>query len=135
MPVRPAYRYCQHEVLTRAEWILANNGDSDPTFNRHWVGVHLYSPPAVSTARTAAQQTRGVAGPALGQRLVFAGSVERPHCVLHIDWCEDNKYLAQMIELKDDLIAVDIKNRFHHIKIHSLYCPQEPFNNINYKSH
>ena len=71
----------------------------------------MYSPPAVCTARAAAQQSRGVAGPALGQRLVFAGSVERPHCVLHIDWCEDNKYLAQKIELKDDLNAVDIKKQ------------------------
>ena len=80
-------------------------------------------------------------------------------CVLHITGCEDIKPVAQLIEPKDDLItvdylpvskswqseasrvanlagedAVDIKNGIHHIKIHSLYCPQEPFSNNNYKS-
>ena len=74
-------------------------------------------------------------GPALGQRLVFAGSVDRLHCVSHIGGCEDIKTVAQLIEPKDDLVTVDIKNGFHHIKIHSLYCPQEPFININYKRH
>ena len=66
---------------------------------------------------------------------MFAGSVDRPHCVSHIAGCEDIKTVAQLLEPKDDLVIVDIKNGFHHIKIHSLYCPQEPFNNINYKSH
>ena len=67
-------------------------------------------------------------------------------CVLHITGCENNKTVAQLIEPKDDLVtvdhlpcskswhsevsgvanlagkdAVDIKNEFHHIKIHSLY--------------
>ena len=74
-------------------------------------------------------------GPAFGQRLVFAGSVDRPHYVSHIAGCEDIKTVAQLIEPKDDLVTIDIKNGFHHIKIHSLYCPQEPFKNINYKSH
>ena len=73
-------------------------------------------------------------GPALGQRLVFAGIVERPHCVLNITKCEDIKTVAPLIEFKDNnyLVTVndaaDIKNGLHHIKIHSLYCPQEPFN-------
>ena len=40
----------QHEVLTSAEWILASTGDNGPTFTRHWVGVALYSPPAVHAA-------------------------------------------------------------------------------------
>ena len=80
----------QHEVLTRSEWILASIGNADPTFNRHWVGVGLYSPQTAScTARPAAlaaHQTRNSAGlmlgkradsgPALGQHLVFAGSVD-----------------------------------------------------------
>ena len=35
--------YCQLEVLTRAEWILPGSGESGPTFNRHWIGVSLYS--------------------------------------------------------------------------------------------
>ena len=74
-------------------------------------------------------------GPALGQRLVFAESVDRTHCVSHIAGCEDIKTVAQMIEPKNDLFAVDIKNGLHNIKIHSLCCSQEPFNNINYKSH
>ena len=60
----------------------------------------------------------------LGQRLVFAGSVVRPHCVLNIAGCEDSKTVAPLIKSKDDLVTV-----------HNLYCPQEPFNNINYKSH
>ena len=67
-------------------------------------------------------------------------------CVLHITGCEDIKAVAQLIEPKDDLVtvdhlpvnksrhskasgvanlvgenAVDIKNGFHQIKIHSLY--------------
>ena len=46
-------------------------------------------------------------GPALGQRLVFAGSVERPHCVLNIVGCEDIKTVAPPIESKDDLVTVD----------------------------
>ena len=50
--VPPACRYRQHEVLTRAEWILAS--DADPIFNRQWVGV--------GTARPTAQQTRGLNG-------------------------------------------------------------------------
>ena len=59
--------------------------------------------------------------------------------VLHITGCEDIKTFAQLIEPKDDLVTVDhlpvvrvaslagedavdnIKNGFHHIKIHSLY--------------
>ena len=41
MPVPTACRYCQHEVLTRAEWILASTSDAGPTFSRHWVGVGL----------------------------------------------------------------------------------------------
>ena len=74
-------------------------------------------------------------GPSLGQRLVFAGSVDRPHGVSYSARCKDIKTVAQLIEPKDDLATVDIKNGFHHIKIHSLYCPQETFNNINYKTH
>ena len=85
------------------------------TFTRHKVGVDLSLPRGVCTARPAA--------------------VDRPHFVSHIAGCEDIKTVAQLIEPKDDLLTVDIKNGFHHIKIHSLYCPQEPFNNINYKSH
>ena len=50
-------QYRQNEVLTRTEWVLAGTGNAGPTFNRHWVGVGLYSPPAVCTARPAAQQT------------------------------------------------------------------------------
>ena len=41
--VPPACWYRQHEVLTRAEWILASTGDAGPTFNRHWFGVGLYT--------------------------------------------------------------------------------------------
>ena len=69
-------------------------------------------------------------------RLVFAGSVDKPHYVSHIARYKDIETVAQqIIELEDNLFTVDIKTGFHHIKIHSLYCLQEPFNNINYKSH
>ena len=46
-------------------------------------------------------------GPALGQSLVFAGSVERPHCVLNIAGCEDIKTVSPLIESKEDLVTVD----------------------------
>ena len=46
-------------------------------------------------------------GPASGQRLVFAGSVERPHCVLNIAGCEDIRTVDPLIEPKDDLVTVD----------------------------
>ena len=42
-------------------------------------------------------------GPALGQRLVFAGSVDRPL----FTWCEDIKTVAQLIEPKDDLVTLE----------------------------
>ena len=136
MPVPTACRNCQHEVLTRAEWILASTSSVGPTFNRHWVSVGLYSPPAGSTTRPACNwtqlpaKTRGhtsaglmlgsVAdcGTALNQHwvdVVFAGSVDKPHCFSHMEWSSkrNNKFCL----------------------IHSLYCPQEPFNNINYNSH
>ena len=48
--------------------------------------------------------------------------------------CENFKTVAQLIEPKDDLATVDIKNGFHHIKIHSLYCPQEPFITLTLKA-
>ena len=48
-------------------------------------------------------------GLALGQRLVFAGSVDRPHCASHIEGCADIKTVAQLIKPKDDLVTVDIK--------------------------
>ena len=35
------------------------------------------------------------------------GSIDRPHCVLHIAGCEDIKTVAQLIEPKDDLVTVD----------------------------
>ena len=57
-------------------------------------------------------------GPALDQHwvnVVFAGSVDKPHCILHIGVVPKRNYKLRLI--------------------HSLYCPQEPFNNINYKSH
>ena len=56
-------------------------------------------------------------GPALGQRRVFAGSVDRTHYVSHIGGCGDIKTVAQLIEHKVDLVTVDIKNGSHHIKI------------------
>ena len=93
-PVQPACRYRQHEALTRAEWILASTGDAGPTFNRHWVGVGLYSSinypggyiTSLGLPDQGAIERRWWAsiGPALGQSLVFAGSVDMPHSVSHI---------------------------------------------------
>ena len=40
-------------------------------------------------------------GPAFGQRLVFAGSVVRPHCVLNIAGCENTKTVAPLIKSKE----------------------------------
>ena len=48
--------------------------------------------------------------------------------------CEDIKTVAQLMESKDDLVTVDIINGFHHIKIHSIYCPHEPLIAIIIKS-
>ena len=83
--VPPACWYRQHEVLTRTEWILASTGDAGPAFNRHWIGVGLYSRPAVS--RPACYWTQNMRcwtsdvlmlvwciEPALGRRFMFAGS-------------------------------------------------------------
>ena len=97
--------YSQHEVglLTTVEWIPASTGDAGPTFTRHWVGVGLHcltSSPANTRYWTSAglmlgQRRRWCAriGPALGQHLVFAGSVDRPHLCFahHQDRCEDIK--------------------------------------------
>ena len=77
--------------------------------------------------------------PALGQRLVFAGNVKKPHCISHIAvvpkrdnkfrliqnlrpggvvndscckvtfQCVDIKTVAQLIEPTDDLVTVNIK--------------------------
>ena len=44
--------------------------------------------------------------------------------------CEDITTVAQLIEPTDDFFTVDIKNGFHHIKIHIVYCQQEPLNKI-----
>ena len=89
-------------------------------------------------------------GPELNQHCdnvsCFLGVLTGHICVLHITGCEYIKTVAQMIEPKDDLVtvdhllgskfwhseasgvanlagkdAVDIKNGFHHFKIHSLY--------------
>ena len=53
MPVPTASQYRQHEVLTRAERILASKSNEGPTFSRHRVSVGWYTPPAVSTIRPA----------------------------------------------------------------------------------
>ena len=130
--------YSQHKVglLTTVEWILASTGDACPTFTIGSVSA--------CTALPTSQQTLGI-----GQHWVNVScllGVTGHICVLHIIGCEDIKTLAQLIEPKDDLVtvdhlpgskswhsevsgvvhlagedAVDIKNGFHHIKIHSLH--------------
>ena len=105
-------QYSHHEVglLTTVEWIIASTGDAGPLFNRHWGGVS----PANKTRWTSAglilgQRHRQWAriGPALFQRLVFAGSVDRPHLCFAHHGCEDIKNVAQLIEPKKDLVTVD----------------------------
>ena len=106
--VQPAWR------RPTVKWIMASTGDAGPTFNRHWVdvGLHCQTRSPANTRRctsagfTLDQRRRWWAriGPALGQRLVFAGSVDRPHFILHITGCDDIKTVAQLIEPEDDLV-------------------------------
>ena len=83
--------YSQHEVglLTTVERILASTGDAGPTFTRHRVGVGLHCLTR-SLANTRRWTSAGLMvghrrrrwtriGPALGQGLLFARSVDRPH--------------------------------------------------------
>ena len=66
-------------------------------------------------------------GPALGQSLVFAGSVNRTYCVSHIPGVKILKLLIlKLIEPKDDLVTVDKKNGLHHIKIFILLLSTGP---------
>ena len=118
--------------------LQAEAAEVTPANTRRWrnAGFGLKSPPAVSTTRpgvikrspantrrwTSAglmlgQRRRRWASnwPALGQCLVFAVSVDKPQYVSHI--------------------GVVPKRNDKFCSIHSLYCPQEPFNNINNKSH
>ena len=114
-----------------------------PTFTRHWFGVGWHciantrrwtsdgfmlgqrrrrwaniNPALVqSIMPVPLGQRRGrwaSIGPAMGQRFVFAGSVDKLHCVV---------------------FRTKTNNQFCPIGLPSLSCPQEPFNNINYKSH
>ena len=132
MPVPTACRYCQHEVLTRAKWILASTSDAGPTFNRLCVGVGLYLPPAVSTTTPACYWTQlalnqcwfdtGPASQTVGQHWTSIGSTS---CLLGV--------LTSHIVFRTTVQGSKRNNKFR--LIHSLYCPQGPFNNINYKSH
>ena len=77
--------YRQHEVLTRAEWILPSTGDAGPTFNRHCIGVSLYSvdtpPPTEITVQcwmVDGQSQQG--GPGLSRHWVDVS------CLLGIVW-------------------------------------------------
>ena len=90
-----------------------NTSDAGSTFNRHWVdvGLHCQTRSPANTRRwTSAgfmlgQRRRRWAriGPALGQSIVFAGSVDRPHLCFAHHRCEDIKTVTQLIEPKDDL--------------------------------
>ena len=93
--VPPACRYRQHEVLTRAEWILASTGDAGLTFSKHWVGVGLFSPPAVCTAGPQPSKHE-----ALNQCWFDAGPAPHTLCFAHAR-CEDIKTVAQLIKPKD----------------------------------
>ena len=109
---KASYPYSQHEVLTRAEWILPSTSDAGPTFKSHWVGVGLYSPPEVSTTRPACWFDAGPALQTLGSK----------------HWVNVSCLLGVM--------GVVPKRNNKLRLIRSLYyCPQKPFNNINYKSH
>ena len=118
IPVPTACRYCQHKVLTRAEWILASTSG-------------LYSRPAVSTTRPAWTQLPAntrcwtSAGLMLGQYRRLWASIGSKSCLLGV--------LTSHIAFRTSVWGSKRNNKFR--LIHSLYCPQEPFNNINYKSH
>ena len=64
-------------VLTRTEWILASTGEAGATLNRHRVGVSLYSPPAVHTARPACYLTQPSKHEALNQCWIDARPVSQ----------------------------------------------------------
>ena len=97
LPVPPACRYRQHEVLTVTEWILASTGDAGPALDRCRL-VIAASSKQYQLLLNAAQQTWGVKpvlvwcwasvaddGLALDQHrvnVVFAGSVDKPHYIV-----------------------------------------------------
>ena len=94
--------YHEHEVLTRAEWIhLTDIGSVSACTLRQQYALTDPQP----SKHKALNQCWFDAGPAhcrrwvriglaLSQRLVFAGSVDRLHCVSHIPGCEDIKIVA-----------------------------------------
>ena len=95
----------------RAEWILASTGDAGPKFNRHWVGVGLCE---------ALNQCW------FGQRRRQWSSIGSMSCLLGV--------LTSHILFRMHIgMAPKGNNKF--CLIHSLYCPQEPFNIVHYKSH
>ena len=117
------------------------------TFNRRWVCVGLYSPPAVCTAKpAAAQQTRDIE-----PMLVWCwASVADVGLELDQHWVNVlclpgvlTGYIVfrtskgvKILKLLLNGLSLKIEpNGFHHIKIHSRHITQEPFININYKSH
>ena len=108
--------YSQHIVglLTPVEWILASTGDAGPEFTRHWVCVGLHCLTPQPSKHEALNQCWFYAGPAsqtVGQNWVndscLLGVLPGHICVLHITGCEDIKTVAQLIEPKDDLVAVN----------------------------
>ena len=108
VPVQPACRYRQHEVLTRAERMLASTGDAGPTFNRHLVSVVMYSPPAAWIARPRS--------PANTRRWTSAGLMLGKRCWR---WARIGQHLVNvscLLGVLGDLVTVDIKNWFHHSK-------------------
>ena len=72
-------------------WCRVSVADGGTELDQHWVNVFCF---------------RGV---------------DRPHCVSYIAGCKGIKTVVQLIEPEDDLVAVDIKTRFYHIKIHNFY--------------
>ena len=75
----------QHEVLTRAEWMMASTGEAGSTFNRHWLvsactlWTHHRQQKALSSVEWLMARI-GDGGPALNRHLVDVS------CLLGIVW-------------------------------------------------
>ena len=122
----------QHEVLTRAEWILASTGDAGPTFNRRWVVIGASSwhyqircywmQASKPEALNQCWLDVGPASQMVSQHWISIGST--PH-VCWGCWPATLSFAHGVVPKRNN------KSRL----MHSLYCPQKPFNNINYHWH
>ena len=114
----------QHEVLTRAEWILASTQhltdiESVSACNRrqqfHYQTICYWTQPSKHEALNQCWFDAGSASQTVGQH-----------------WTSNGPALVNVLCLLGVLTNHIV---FRHRRGSSLYCPQEPFITINYKSH